>query len=196
MDAALEWWAALTGRGRALLRSVALGVVLLAATGGLVDGRWGPPVDVVVAVRDVAPGAPVTTVDLTIASWPRDLVPADALTTLAMLPDGAVADGVLVSGTPVTRRNVHGGGAAAAAPAGTALVPVPLDLLPHLPVGTRVDLAVAGFDGTAEVVATSATVVADDGTWQWLRIGRHEIGPVSGGIGDGTLVAAVVRDGP
>lgn len=193
MDAALEWWAALTGRARALLRVTGLAVILLAATGGLLDGRWGPPVEVVVAARDVAAGAPVTTADLHVVTWPRDLVPPDALTTPTALPERAVADGVLTRGTPITSSNVHGGGPAAAAPAGTALVPVPADLLPHLPVGTRVDLAVAGFDGNAQVVATAAAVVAHDGTWQWLRIGRDEVGSVAAGVGDGTLVAAVVR---
>lgn len=196
MDAAVEWWAALTGRARAVLRVVGMVIVLLAATGGLVDGRWGSPVEVVVAARDVAAGASVTAADLAVATWPRDLVPPGALRSLATLPDRAVADGVLPRGTPITSSNVHGGGAAADAPAGTALVPVPADLLPHLPVGTRVDLAVAGFDGTAEVVAAAATVVAHDGTWQWLRIARDEVGPVAGGVGDGTLVAAVVRGDP
>lgn len=196
VDAALEWWAALTGRSRALLRAAGVVVVLLAASGGLVDGRWGPPVDVVVAARDVPAGSAVTRTDLAVTQWPRDLVPAQALTSPAALADDAVADGAIAAGTPVTTRNVHHGGAAAAAPAGTALVPVPADLLPVLPVGTTVDLAVAGLDGTARVVAEAATVVAVDGTWQWLRVSRGEVGPLAGGIGDGTLVAAVVRADP
>ena len=190
LDAGLEWWARLPGRGRVLLRAAALGLVLLVATGGLVDGAWGPPRPVLVVTRAVAPGLPVTAQDVHVATRPRDLVPVGALTSPAMLPDDAVAHGALAAGDVVTATNVRA--LAAAAVTGTAVVPVPADVLPALPVGTTVDVAATTLDGRARVVARAATVVADDGTWRWLRVARGEVGEVAAGIGGGSLVAAVV----
>lgn len=192
LDAALEWWAGLPGRGRVLLRAVALTLGVLAATGGLAEGPWGPPRPVLVAARDLAPGLPVTAHDVRAATWPRDLVPTGAVTTVTDLPGAAVAHGALAAGTVVTSDNVRP--ADALALPGTAVVPVPADVLPALPVGTTVDIATATLDGTARVVARSATVVADDGTWRWLRVDRSEVGALAGGVGSSQLVAAIVTD--
>lgn len=192
LDAALEWWAHLPARGRAGLRAAAAVVVAVAVSGGLVEGPWGPPVEVVVARRDVAAGTPVTAGDVALARRPQGLVPHDALTDLDTVPPDAIADGHLPAGSVVTRRAVSGGGPAGAAQPGTAVVAVPAAALPPLPVGTRLDLATAGFDGTSRIVARAATLVADDGTWRWLRIHRDEVGQVAQGVTDATLVAAVL----
>lgn len=192
LDAALEWWARLPARARAVLRAGAAVVVAVAVSGGLVEGPWGPPVGVVVVQRDVAAGAPVTAGDLGLAQRPRGLVPHDALTDLGTVPPDAIADGHLPAGAVVTRRAVSAGGPAGAAQPGTAVVAVPAAALPPLPVGTRLDLATAGFDRTSRIVARAATLVADDGTWRWLRIDRDEVGDVAQGVTDATLVAAVL----
>lgn len=192
VDATLEWWAALPSRGRVAVRA-AIGVVLLtAASGGLLQGPWGPPVAVVVTTTDVVAGAMITTAEVAVAHRPRDLVPRDALRSTDELPADAVTGGHLPAGTIVTARAVTGGGPAAAAVEGTAVVPVPAEALPPLPVGTRMDLAVAGFDGSARIVARDATLVGDDGTWRWVRVERDAVGEVAHGVIDGTLVAAVL----
>lgn len=192
LDAALEWWAGLPTRARVALRAAAAVVVAVAVAGGLVQGPWGAPAPVVVTARDVAAGAPLTPGDLEVARRPRGLVPPDALTDPATVPTDAIADGHLPAGTVLTHRAVSAGGPGGAATPGTAVVPVPADALPPLPIGTRLDLAVAGFDGTTRIVARDAALVADDGTWRWLRIERDAVGEVARGITDATLVAAVL----
>lgn len=192
MDAVLEWWAAAPTRLRALIRGLGLGLALLAATGSLVDGPWGPPREVLVAAHAVPPGLPVGPQDVRVATRPRDLVPDGAMTSPAMLPPDAVAHGALAAGAVLTVDNVPP--AVAVAVPGTAVVPVPADVLPPLPVGTRLDVAASGLDGQARTVARGATVVADDGTWRWLRVERSEVADVAAGLRGGTLVAAVVTD--
>lgn len=190
LDAALEWWAGLSGRGRVALRGVALAIGVLAATGGLLQGPWGPPQPVLVAVRDLAPGSTVTADDVRLGRWPRDLVPSGALRSTTDLPDAGVAHGALTAGAVLTTGNVRAPDAVALP--GTAVVPVPADVLPALPVGTTVDVAATTLDGTARVVARAATVVADDGAWRWLRVERGEVGGLAAGVGNGQLVAAIV----
>lgn len=192
LDAALEWWAGLPARARVALRAAAAVVVAVAVSGGLVQGPWGAAVPVVVTTRDIAAGAPLTPSALEVARRPRGLVPPDAVTEPTAIPDGAIADGHLPAGTVLPRRAISASGPASAATPGTAVVPVPADALPPLPIGTRLDLAVAGFDGTARIVARDAALVADDGTWRWLRIDRDAVGEVARGITDATLVAAVL----
>lgn len=189
LDAVLDLWAGLPGRGRVALRAAAAVVVALAMTGGLLRGPWGPSTPVVVAGHDLQPGTRVTTADLVTAQRPARLIPDDALRTPSELPAGAVADGHVPAGTVLTAAMVPNG---RAGPDGTATVPVPADALPPLPVGTRLDLAVAAFDGGAEVVASGAVLVADDGTWRWVQVARDDVPAVARGISDGTLVAAVL----
>lgn len=192
VDAALEWWAALPARGRAGLRAAVAVVVLVTAGGGLLEGPWGPPVAVVVTTRDVTPGSQIDPAAVAVAHRPRQLVPLDALADLAGLPQDAVADGHLPAGTVLTQRAVVGGGPSTAAVAGTAVVPLAAADLPALPVGTRLDLAVAGVDGGAEVVATDAVLVADDGTWRWVRVERDAVAGLARGLSGSTLVVAVL----
>ncbi len=192
LDAALEWWAGAPTRLRVLLRGLVAAVLVLAATGGLVDGRWGPPQPVLVTDRALVPGAPVGPADVRVAERPRDLVPAGALTAPDLLPADAVTHGAVAAGGVLTVDNVRGLGTFAVA--GTAVVPVPADVLPALPVGTRLDLAAPGPDGRARTVARGATVVADDGTWRWLRVERSAVADVAAGLRGGSLVVAVVAD--
>lgn len=194
-DTVLDLWADLPGRGRVAVRAGAAVVVVVAMTGGLLEGPWGPATSVVVARGDLAPGSSVTTDDLAVADRPARLVPDGALRSTAELPADAVADGLVPAGTVVTTAMVAGTGRVG--PEGTVTVPVPADALPPLPVGTSLDLAVASFDGGAQVVARAAVLVTDDGTWRWLRVQRDDVPAVARGISDGTLVVAVlppVRD--
>lgn len=196
LDAALEWWAGLPARGRVALRAAAAMLLVAAATGGLLEGRWGPPTPVLVTTVDVAAGAPLAAADVTVAERPRDLLPPDALRGTDSLPDAAVADGHLPAGTVVTGRVVRSGGPAGAVDPGTAVVPIPAEALPALPVGARLDLAVASLDGTSQVVARDAVLVADDGVWRWLQVDRTAVGAVARGVTDASLVAAVLPPRP
>ncbi len=190
VDAALEWWATAPTRVRVVARAACAVLLVLAATGGVVDGRWGPPREVLVAARALGPGLPVGPADVRVATRPRDLVPAGALTGPDLLPAHAVANGAVAAGTVLTSEHVVA--TVAVAVAGTAVVPVPAEALPPLPVGTRVDLAAATLDGRARTVARGATVVADDGTWRWLRVERSEASDVAAGVHGGSLAVAIV----
>lgn len=196
VDAAARVWAAASGRVRAVVRLVVVAILLVAASGGLVRGPWGAPTAVLVATRTIAAGASVTAADVSVARRPSALVTDTALTTPSALPTDALAVGTLPAGTVVTTDHVVGGGPSSLATDGTAVVAVDAALLPPLPVGTRVDIAVPGFDGAAEVVARSATVVADDGTWRWLRVDRAEVPALAGGVSEGRLVTAVLPRPP
>jgi pilus assembly protein CpaB len=196
VDALARLWAGVSGRTRLLVRLVGAVLVLTAATGGLVRGPWGTPTTVLVAATAIAPGAPVTPADVRVGRWPSALVPADALTEPASLPTDAVAAGPLAAGAVVTTAAVTAGPAGLAAD-GTAVVAVDATLLPALPVGTVVDVAVPAVDGTASIAARGAVVVADDGTWRWLRVARGDVAPLAAGISSGQLVPAVLpRPGP
>lgn len=192
LDAAGRLWAGASGRARALVRAAIVGVLVVAAGGGLVRGPWGTPVTVVVTTRPIVAGQPVSADDVTVASRPADLVPDDAVGDLAALADDALAAGPIPAGTIVSSQLLHDGGPAALAVAGTAVVAVPAELLPMLPVGSRVDVAVPTFDGTARIAARAAEVVADDGTWQWLRVDRDDVAAVAAGVSEGRIVAAAL----
>lgn len=191
VDALARRWAGSGGRTRLLVRVVAAVLVLSAATGGLVRGPWGPPTTVLVTTSAIAPGAPVTRADVVVGRWPSSLVPADALAGPAALPADAVAAGPLAPGAVVTA-TVLAAGPAGFASDGTAVVAVDAGLLPPLPVGTVVDVAVPAIDGTARIAAREAVVVGDDGTWRWLRVARTDVAGLAAGISAGQLVPAVL----
>ncbi len=192
IDAVLDTWAAASGRVRTLLRIVALALASLAASGGLVRGPWGAPVEVVVVRHTLAAGTPVTADDLSLARRPTGLVAHDTVRDPTALPPGTLTSGVVTEGSTLTWSHVVVDGPAGAATAGTAVVPVPAELVPQLPIGTRLDVAVPGFDGHAEVVARDATLVADDGSWRWLRVQRDEVAAIAAGVSDRSLVIAVL----
>lgn len=196
LDAALEWWAAAPARARLVVRCVGAVVGVLAMTGGLVHGRWGAPVDVVVTRGVVPAGAVLTAADLAVAARPADLVPPGALDSPDDLPAGAVAAEHLRAGEVVDGTALRPLGPADGAPQGSAVVPVPADLLPALPIGTTLDVATASPAGDGTVVARGAVVVGDDGMWRWLRVARDDVPELAAGISRSGLVAAVLPPSP
>jgi len=98
--------------GRARRRRGAFLLVLALACGALtasevgdrvseIEGRIGVPVPVVVAARDIEPGAELARADLRLAQVPRRFAPPDAPTS----PDqavGLVAAGPVAAGSPIT----------------------------------------------------------------------------------------------
>lgn len=79
MDRATEGWWRLTPRARgaviALVTVATVTVVLLRVA----LSPYGPPVDVLVATRDLASGSALGHDDVTVRRWPRDLVPPEPL---------------------------------------------------------------------------------------------------------------------
>ena len=117
---------------------------------------------VVVAVRDVEPGAALDTTNTEVRELPVALLPEGVLTTL---PSGATANTTLLAGEPVHRRRIGRAGdgpVAAMLPDGTRGLAVPRDesSLPLRP-GDHVDVVAAftvGAGGAARLVAAGVTV--------------------------------------
>jgi len=160
-------------------------VVALAAAGVVRrsgQSPWGPPVDVVVAAVDIEAGGRVTAESRT---WPADLVPADALTSVA--PDA------------VARRRVRAGEVLASGHVardlddllrpGEVAVPLAQDL-PDLPDDARVVLLGAGFDGTGRRLASGRLVARDD-TWTWVAVPSAQAADLAAAIATGPVTVAV-----
>jgi hypothetical protein len=196
IDAALDRWAASTGRVRTLLRIIVLLLVMLTSSGGLLRGPWGPPVEVVVARVTLDAGRPVALSGLMLAHRPAALVPADALRSIDEVPIDATTDGRVPAGAIVTRGHLTAGGPVGAATAGTAVIGLPAELVPALPIGARIDITVGSYDGGAVLVARDAVVVADDGVSRWVRVARAEVSAVAAGVTQGSLVVAVLPPVP
>lgn len=194
LDAAARVWAATAGRTRLLVRAAVTVTLLLAASGGLVRGPWGTPTPVVVTTRTIAAGEAIAPEDVEVARRPSQLVPHGSLTDLATVPPDARAAGPLPAGSVLSSDQLHAEGPAGLATSGTAVVAFDATMLPAVPVGTRLDVAVPSIDGSAAIAARAAVVVADDGTWRWLRVARADVPAVAAGIADGRLVAAVLPD--
>lgn len=179
--AAERWWMA---RPRTRVALVVLGLVLLVAGGvaRAATSPHGPPVPVLVATRDLPVGHQLAPDDLRRTMWPRDLVPAGAAGELS----GTVV-GALPAGAIATDRHVAVNGVTAALPSGQAAVPVPAEALPALPAGTRLDVVAADLDGGVQVLARSATVVANAGEIVWVAVATDEAPAVAGAAGRGSL---------
>lgn len=158
------WW-----RARPRTRVLAgVAVALFLIVGGIAHAAstpGGPPVRVWVTTRDLFPGDALTVSDRVARMWPRDLVPDGTLdqpagVVTAPLPRGAV----------VTDRHVGDLGFAASVPAGRVAVSVPVEQLPAVMPGTRVDLVGVGQDGSGALLADGAVVVHDDGEAVWLAV--------------------------
>ncbi|GAA1841188.1 SAF domain-containing protein [Pseudonocardia ailaonensis] len=148
-------------RGLLLRRAGALALLLLAAVLA-VRPSASDAVEVVVAARDLAPGRVIAPGDLTVRTWPSDVVPSGAVAT--GVAEGRVLAGALRAGEPVTDLRLAGPALAAAA-AGVpdaAGVPVRLadaDVAALLSPGTRVDVVTAAPAGGAPTVLAAAAVV-------------------------------------
>lgn len=181
-----RWWAA-PPRLRALAVAGAAALLLLAGLTQAATGPHGPPVEVRVAARDLPVGHVVTSGDTVRRSWPRDLV-----------PDGAVTDatgtvvGALPRGAVVTDRHLSTEGLGAAVADDRVAVAVPLDLLPPVSPGLRLDLVGAELDGRPVVLATDAVVVTIDTASVWLAV-DHDDAPAVAAAGLTGAVGAVVR---
>lgn len=177
LDGVAERWWSLTPRARATV-GVALAVVALGAVlARTLLSPYGPPTTVLVAARDLTAGEALSADAVERRVWPRDLMPTDALSE----PAGRVA-AFVPAGAVVTARHVEVRGPAAALVAGTVALPVPLDLVPDLPVGARVDLLAVGRDGEGVVLARDAAVLLRDEAATWVAVGRDEAAGVTAAL--------------
>lgn len=186
LDAVSERWWRARPRVRAAVTG-GIGLALLAAGAGHVaSSPWGVPVTVLVATEDLEIGRQLTSSDVRRTAWPSDLVPAGALTdaagtVVAPVPGGAV----------VTDRHVAEDGLGAALPDGHVAVPLPVELLPAVPVGARLDLVGADLDARGVTVAQGALVLSVDATHVWVAVGHDAAADVAA-AGAGARLTAVV----
>lgn len=124
--------------------------------------RYGRPTSVIVARRDLVPGAQITDDDVERRQLPASAVPADALDELAV---GAVVTAGINEGETVTRRRLSAKQTSPlAARLGTGLRGVAIDRGQHpLPLrnGDRVDVVAADVDGARTVTFAAAAEVVD-----------------------------------
>ncbi|MCK9794758.1 Flp pilus assembly protein CpaB [Isoptericola sp. 4D.3] len=144
-------------RGRFVLAAVCCGLAVAAVVQAV---RPAPPptVDVVVAVRALAAGEPVSVADLTTVPVAAGLAPEGTVAAVEDLVGRAPAT-ALPAGLPLRAELLPGGGVVAQAPQGTVVVPVRLDdsAAGWLRPGDRVDLVVTG-----EAVGTTVGASDDD----------------------------------
>jgi hypothetical protein len=180
------WWRA-RPRTRMLLGVSLVALALMAGLAHAAAAPGGPPTSVWVATRDLLPGEVIAGPDTERRSWPMGLVPDGAVarptgTVTATLPRGAV----------VTDRHLGELGIVAAVAPGRVAVAVPVDQLPTLSAGARLDLVGPAPDGGGTLLAVDATVVASDGQDVWLSIDPEAALEVSSAVA-GNAIAAVVH---
>ena len=155
-------------RAMLLRRAAALLLALLALALALRPPDAAARSPVLVAARDLASGTALAPADLTLTTWPGELVPIGALRAPADA-DGRVLAGAARAGEPITDVRLAGPDAAGrlAGRPGDAAVPVRLDdpeVARLLAPGSRVDVVTPSADGDRPVVlamdAAVLTVVA------------------------------------
>ncbi|GEL18754.1 SAF domain-containing protein [Pseudonocardia asaccharolytica] len=118
---------------------------------------------VLVAARDLGPGATLAPADLAIRNWPADLVPAGALRAPAAA-DGRVLAGAARAGEPLTDLRLAGPALAARAVGTSDAVSVPVRLADPgvaglLAPGRAVDVVTTGPTADEPLVLASGAVV-------------------------------------
>jgi len=152
-----------TWRRTMLLRRVtACALLVLAAALALRPSEAGTT-PVVVAVRDLAPGAVLAAADLALRPWPAEIVPAGALGAAGDV-EGRVVAGAVRAGEVLTDLRLAGPALAARATGvvDAAAVPVRLadpEIAGLLTPGTRVDVVTAAAEGGGPTVLADSAVV-------------------------------------
>ena len=181
-----RWWRS-RPRTRAAIGMFVAASMVLAGIGHVAASPYGPPVDVHLAARDLAIGETLAPSDLRRASWPSDLVPDGATAT----PTGVVV-APLPRGAVVTDRHLGVGGVAAGLPTGMVAVAVPLDALPELPVGARLDVVGAALDGRGTRLTADAFVLAVDAVSVWIAVERSDAVGITAAAASGTIAVIVL----
>lgn len=175
-------------------RLAAVCCLLLAGLTAFVPRRDGPrsgagDSPVAVATRALSAGATLSRGDVTVARWPRSLVPAGTEPDPARLVGRTLA-GAVSKGEPLTGPRLVGADLAAGLPRGRLAVPVPIvdaNAAALIRVGDRVDLLAGPPAGSPDWGAPMGTAGA--------RAGSAEPGGAAlaaGTIAAGVLVLAVL----
>lgn len=189
VDRLAERWVSLPPRARLTL-GVAAGLMLLLLAGaGAARSPWGPPVDVLVAVRDLPAGHRLAPEDLAPARWPAELVGARS-----QEPTGRTLTMALPAGTPVTSAHLGDGGPAAQLRDGEVAFPLPLEATPQVEPGQVVDLVAGDASGGGSRLAAAARILATDGTTVWVAVGREDAPGLAGAAAWGRVVAVPLPD--
>jgi hypothetical protein len=196
LDAASERWWGAGPRARVIVLAVATGLMLAAVAGRIGGDPHGPPTTVLIATHDLPLGHELQPGDLRRARWPRDLVPDSAIAD----PDVVVATARQVTaplprGAVATDHHLGTTGLGGAVPAGLSAVAVPIDALPPLRVGTRLDLITTDLDGRAVPIASDAIVVTTDAETVWLAVDPSQAAEAAAAGLNGSL-GAIVHDRP
>lgn len=191
MDRIAEGWWRLPPRARTAIAAVGVILVVAAVLLRVLRSPYGPPVPVLVAVRELPVGARVDATDVTVERWPRDLVPPGPLTTPTQLADTRLTARVTV-GTVLTDAHVQDDGPLATLGAGRAAVAVPAGLLHGVGVDARLDLVGVAGDGSGRVLAQDGRVLAVEGETVWLEVGRERAADVAAAALRGTLSGVVL----
>lgn len=162
---------------------------------------WGETAAVVIATRDLAPGARLDAGAVSIEERPLATVPASALTAL---PEDRVAAAAIVAGEVVVAERLAGeglDGAAALLPPGTRAMAIPADpsITPPVQVGDHVDLVVA-LAAPAEGAGTppgftlvaDALVIAAEEAAVTVAVPRDDTARVAVALGAGAVTLALV----
>jgi len=190
-DRVVEGWWLLSPRLRLLLGAVGASLALTAILLRVALSPYGPPGPVLVADVDLRVGEVVAGSDVSVARWPRDLVPPGALSQRSAAVGGRMTMGV-TAGTALTARHVTGDGPLTELAAGRAAVPVPSGALRGASGGARLDLVVTLGDGTGRTLARDVRVLAEQGGTTWLEVERALAPDVAAAAARGTLSAAVL----
>ncbi len=189
----LLWWALVLGSAV---------VVGLSVSGAVDDARaearrWGPPVPVVVARVDLAPGTVLGPDTVATETWPADVVPRGALRTV---PADAVVGQTIGVGEPVVTRRLDRSGLVATTTRAVAIPTGPgrLGLRP----GDRVDVlatfdplvAPAGEDPTV-TVARAAVVVRVGAQAVTIAVTEDEAPRVAFALAQSTITLAQTPPG-
>jgi pilus assembly protein CpaB len=190
-DRVVEGWWLLSPRLRLLLGAVSASLVLMTILLRVALSPYGPPEQVLVAGVDLRVGEVVAGSDVSVARWPRDLVPPGALSQRSAAVGGRMTMGV-TAGTALTARHVTGDGPLRELAAGRAAVPVPSGALRGASGGARLDLVVTLADGTGRTLARDVRVLAEQSGTTWLEVDRALAPDVAAAAARGTLSAAVL----
>jgi Flp pilus assembly protein CpaB len=174
----------LAGAGAAL-------AVLSVVTLRVALSPYGPPIAVLVAAEDLRVGDVLTTSDVSIARWPRELVPAGALARRSEAVGDRLTMGV-TAGTALTARHLTGDGPLIGLAPSSAAVPVPSGALRGATGGVRLDLVVTLGDGSGRILARDVRVLAEESGTTWLEVDRALAPDVAAAAARGTLSAAIL----
>lgn len=184
LDHLAERWAALPPRARLTVGLVAVVATLLLAGTGAARSPWGPPVDTLVATRDLPAGHRLGPGDLEQASWPAELAPP-AIGD----PDGRTLTVGLTDGMPVTPGHLGDGGLTAQLRDGEAAFPLTLGEGVTLEPGQLVDVVAGDAGGGGRRLADAARVLSVDGQSAWLAVDRDDAPGLAGASTWGSIVA-------